>query len=972
MKRFATFLLLLAAATAGADDTYRPGLLQAKFSRGSAYGFPAGSTVSKTVPVLASNLLSNASAAQRDRTPGLLMDYDAGGAANGSATTPSSTVNPVSGTTWKWDMENTVFAYEGQIRLPAGTTMQAYSRFDDGAAMVVDGHLVAYQGEQGGNVAGPLVAESHAFPSDRWGPVNAWIYDWSGNKKPIGCLHAIQFNTNGVTGDLTNADVWKRFVDPGDMSFLRTRTNERFFHVKTVAADGDDLLVSIVFQDVPAAAEFSAWSGPVDGGSDTAGPWASHVDFGTVSAGDSPEAVFRVHGGAAARYVRFRLAHLSETGTAGLQNNFESWSGPTGAVSIPGGTPAPDVTSVSMRQRYPWNGLVDVDVAFSGAIGETFRIELVATDKTGGTNLPMRTTWLEGSESAVCNPVDVPAPGTHRLVWNAGADLPAGFVADRVTVTAKLLNPIWTFETIPAVDPNDVWAPATVYHDVQTVASYGEIEDHTPTVRCLTDEWHLEDVLGSNVVFSGSSMGLRKADDAAHGHGVTNAISLWTHGDSTNAYRMVTLDYETGAVAYDTAYAFSIPGSDLRFFQMRDGGGRAFADLCRDGSGDVFLKSANTDHSIATVACRYQDAEHGSAVCGYFPNGIPWSDSSSTSVSSYDKGVNAAVFFSGETGTDVKEAIVLCGGSAGVRETSKYSCMGNPVGRYVVPLLDGNRFFTVACDSGRDFVPQNFNLAVGRFTRSGGWDFVLRSDHQPFDDANSNSKGVAMPDGRRIFLGGAGKGTCKNDGRIRMWQGSDSKDSWVQYPYGHPFESWARRDVTCLLPNGKFCGVDEELGLVVVNPLTGETYVASDDPAFKKGKMGCQLLPNGKVWIIPYDCEGREFEAGLDLCGKLYEVDFGFTKSFSLSSLCSPYLKVAEGDPEPSGIKVGLDPNGGSLPGVYARYYKVANPVYGTLPRPTRSGKTFRGWSTDGTVANVVATTDAVPASGIKLRAVWE
>ena len=73
--------------------------------------------------------------------------------------------------------------------------------------------------------------------------------------------------------------------------------------------------------------------------------------------------------------------------------------------------------------------------------------------------------------------------------------------------------------------------------------------------------------------------------------------------------------------------------------------------------------------------------------------------------------------------------------------------------------------------------------------------------------------------------------------------------------------------MTCLLPNGKFCGVDEELGLVVVNPLTGETYVASNDPAFKKGKMGCQLLPNGKLLVIPYDCEGREFLAGTKLCG---------------------------------------------------------------------------------------------------------
>ena len=634
--------------------------------------------------------------------------------------------------------------------------------------------------------------------------------------------------------------------------------------------------------------------------------------------------------------------------------------------------PGPALTSVSARQRYPWNGLVDVDVSFTGNAGETYRIELSATDKVGGTNFPVRTVWCDAVGCDAIhgvvpgNPVDISAPGTHRLVWNAGADLPAGFVADRVTVTAKLLNPIWSFASIPEIDPDDIWAPETVYHDVQTVAAYGEIEDHEPTIRCLTDEWNLEDSLGSNVVFSGSSMGLRQEGTANPN---ASTISLWTQSATTNAYRMVTLDYETGLVKYDSPYVVQsqIHGSDIRFFQMRDGRGRIFADLCRDRASEIFLKSSNTDLSVVSMNCRYDDAEHGSAVCGYFPNGIPWSDASSTSNSSYDKGANAAVFFSGEAGTDMKEAIVLCGGSAGVRTTSKYSCMANPVGRYVVPLLDGNTFFTVGYPSDRSCALQNFGLSIGHFTNHLSWDYWLGNTL-----GVAWSKGVAMPDGERIFLGGAGKSRPDAYGKVRMWQTAEAVDTFSDFPSGHPFEAWNRRDVTCLLPNGKFCGVDEELGLVVVNPLTGETYVASEDPVFKKGKMGCQLLPNGKVWIIPYDCEGREFEAGLALCGKLYEVDFGFTRSFSLSSLCSPYLRVAEGDPEPSGIKVGLDPNGGELPGIYAMYYKGENPVYGELPVPTWTGHTFLGWSTDGTAANLVAATDPVPPLGILLKAAWQ
>ena len=632
--------------------------------------------------------------------------------------------------------------------------------------------------------------------------------------------------------------------------------------------------------------------------------------------------------------------------------------------------PGPSVTSVSARQRYPWNGKVDVDVAFTGSAGETYRIELSAVDKAGGTNLAVSTVWLDGTPAAVGNPVAVPGPGTHRLVWDAAADLPAGFTADRVAVTAKLLNPIWSFDAIPEIDPTDEWAPATVYHDVQTVVSYGEIEDHEPTVRCLTDEWDLEASLGANVVFSGSSMGLRKEGGTMGEWGAPHSISLWSWSNSTNCFRMVSLDYDTGHVATDNPTTYCDPQEvDARFFSLKNDS-RQYAVTARNGN-HAFWKSAGSEMSYRHLGNRYGDAETGSAVCSYFPNGVPFSDGTSTTVpSSYDKDTRAAVFFCGIVGTDRKQAVIHGGGSPGIDASSTYSCMGNPVGRYVVPLLDGNTFFTIACADGLDFVTQHFRLAIGRFDMHGNWLSMHNGTRRGFNIDIARSKAVAMPDGVRVFLGGAGRW---DNGRIRMWNGAieANLNESADYPKTHPFESWARRDVTCLLPNGKFCGVDEELGLVVVNPLTGETYVASDDPAFKKGKMGCQLLPNGKVWIIPYDCEGREFAAGTNLCGKLYEVDFGFTRSFSRSSLCSPYLKVAEGDPEPSGIKVGLDPNGGSLPGIYAQYYKGENPVYGELPVPTWTGHAFLGWSTDGTAANLVAATDPVPALGILLKAAW-
>ena len=135
--------------------------------------------------------------------------------------------------------------------------------------------------------------------------------------------------------------------------------------------------------------------------------------------------------------------------------------------------------------------------------------------------------------------------------------------------------------------------------------------------------------------------------------------------------------------------------------------------------------------------------------------------------------------------------------------------MANPVGRYVVPLLDGNKYFTVGHLPDRACAVQHFVVAVGKFSNFGTWDFSIRAARPGCDPSVCWSKGVAMPDG-------------------------------------------------------------------------------------------------------------------------------------------------------------------GSLPGIYAQYYKGENPVYGELPVPTRTGYAILGWSTDGTAANLVAATDPVPPLGILLKAAWE
>lgn len=79
----------------------------------------------------------------------------------------------------------------------------------------------------------------------------------------------------------------------------------------------------------------------------------------------------------------------------------------------------------SFCQRYPWNGLVDVDFALNGDVGFEYPLLLEVVDNIGGTNLPVRTI-LSVDGQPIGNPFKVHA-GHRRVTWNADMDLPDGY-----------------------------------------------------------------------------------------------------------------------------------------------------------------------------------------------------------------------------------------------------------------------------------------------------------------------------------------------------------------------------------------------------------------------------------------------------------------------------------------------------------------------------------------------------------------
>ena len=185
-----------------------------------------------------------------------------------------------------------------------------------------------------------------------------------------------------------------------------------------------------------------------------------------------------------------------------------------------------EVTDVVARQRWPWNGLVDIACTAAGtewtANGYDFAVAAVMADSSvhSATNF-----WVVrgGKKSASRN---VGANGNYRVLWDAGADLGTGGVHSNVVVRVTVVKgrakvqlweggPYWATTNIGAEKPEDYgyyfWGGDTVGY------------------RRAGDKWVASDGSSSDFSFEeGNAPTYGKSVDALKGKG-------WITGDEVLA-----------------------------------------------------------------------------------------------------------------------------------------------------------------------------------------------------------------------------------------------------------------------------------------------------------------------------------------------------------------------------------------------------------------------------------------------------
>ena len=83
---------------------------------------------------------------------------------------------------------------------------------------------------------------------------------------------------------------------------------------------------------------------------------------------------------------------------------------------------APTVTDITAKQRYPWNGLVDITCKVSGIEADAggYEFAVVAVDKEAGREYTVSNFSIQHNGEEV---PDVCGNGDYSLLWNAREDM---------------------------------------------------------------------------------------------------------------------------------------------------------------------------------------------------------------------------------------------------------------------------------------------------------------------------------------------------------------------------------------------------------------------------------------------------------------------------------------------------------------------------------------------------------------------
>jgi hypothetical protein len=124
------------------------------------------------------------------------------------------------------------------------------------------------------------------------------------------------------------------------------------------------------------------------------------------------------------------------------------------------------LSNVKIKQRYPWNGKVDISFKFASTRSNNV-VRVNALDTITGNKLNV-VTLFDQKGTPLFAPIKM-SPGEHRIVWEADKDLEAGFRTESLAISVSV-GKYFEYPTYCAIDisggPDAVTWPVTYFNDM--------------------------------------------------------------------------------------------------------------------------------------------------------------------------------------------------------------------------------------------------------------------------------------------------------------------------------------------------------------------------------------------------------------------------------------------------------------------------------------------------------------------------
>ena len=232
------------------------------------------------------------------------------------------------------------------------------------------------------------------------------------------------------------------------------------------------------------------------------------------------------------------------------------------------------LTDVTVQQRYPWNGLVDLSFTLTGTDGTLHDVSFTAQDMAGGTNITMAT--VRKADGTTVNVAEERlTPGTYNWVWDAAADLPKGWKCDRVTVTGMAVEHKYLYMVIDLSSGSNSSSYPVSYLDAVPSGGWSDTYKTTKLVlrRIEPGTFQMGSPLGENG---------RRPDENQHSVTLTKGYYIGVFELTAKQYQLI-----MGSLTYrpypdQSGYAWigfwhgtdkagweKYPMEDLKFYKIR-------------------------------------------------------------------------------------------------------------------------------------------------------------------------------------------------------------------------------------------------------------------------------------------------------------------------------------------------------------------------------------------------------------------